>query len=1017
MLRRLSLAISVLTWIHGECCPGAQTGEPEWFFRSWQTEEGLPENSVSGIVQSPDGFLWIGTNAGASRFNGTEFEPLQLRKIPNLPSRQVHSMFIDRSERLWLALERGSVIRLGKDSFRVFTPEDGVPRRIATDIAEDRKGRLWIAYPRGLCRIEGDTVFQYTEQNGIPYGPRASIACDADGQIWFANGGKIGRVSDEGFDLLRDFGNTEVSVTEARKSGLWLTVGSEVMALTKDQQFTHIANLPDASAVTAIHEDRQQALWICTHSEGLFRLHGNTISRIPTSYPRVNCVTEDHEGNIWVGTPGGGLNLVMPRIVKLHGDESGLPFTVIQSIAYDSSGSLWAVSQAGKVARKESGPWRYFDEAKGAGWASCVAADSEGGTWIGTRSEGLLRVKGDIRESYGMGHGLAANHVRSVLVARNGDVWIATDGPFKLHRMRGGVISQIPYDGPVEAIRALAEASDGSLWFGTSDGHLFHVDDTDSATKFPLEDISSIRTLYATDDGSLWIGFAGEGLGHIKDGQYTRITTSDGLFNDYISQILHDEKGSLWITSNRGLFQVDPAGFLATPPSKRTQLRCRFFGRSDGLPSFRPSRDFVPSSCRSPDGRLTFATGNGLLEVRTDDFYIDSVPPPVVIERVTVDGNVKALHLARSMQPHDSEGTLIDTSKPNPKIVLPPGPDRMVISFSALSLASPENRAYRYRLSPLDKTWQDPQTGQSATFTSLSAGEYRLQVIACNSAGVWNKDGATLVIVIEPFFWETWWFKLGGGAATALAAGGFVFFALRRKHRAQLREIATKRALEQERSRIARDIHDDLGASLTRISLLSQASPNPHDQPAKTVLGQIQETARHLMRSMDGVVWAIDPLHDTFDDLANYLSTHAQDFLSVAGVSCRLNMPVDLPELPLTAQIRHNLFLAFKEALNNVVKYAGATEVRISLLPGEGFFTLTVQDNGKGIDPSSPPVPGRPNAGSGLANMENRMKLIGGTCSVQSSPDKGTTVEFQVPLGNVCLKSPGVTQTSDFPKA
>jgi signal transduction histidine kinase len=340
----------------------------------------------------------------------------------------------------------------------------------------------------------------------------------------------------------------------------------------------------------------------------------------------------------------------------------------------------------------------------------------------------------------------------------------------------------------------------------------------------------------------------------------------------------------------------------------------------------------------------------------------------------------------------------MDLSKPNPRIVLPPGPDRMVISFSALSLASPENRSYRYRLTPLDKAWEEAESGLSATFTSLPAGEYQFQVIACNSAGVWNKTGATLEIAVQPFFWETWWFKLGGGTATALAAGAIVFLGLKRRHRAQLREIATKRALEQERSRIARDIHDDLGASLTRIGLLSQSSPNPDDGATLAVLGQIQSTARHLMRSMDGVVWAINPEHDSFDDLANYLSSHAQDFLSVAGISCRLNMPVDLPELPLTAQIRHTLFLAFKEALNNVVKYAGATEVRISLQPGDGFFTLTIQDNGKGIDPDAPSDPGRTNAGSGLANMRSRMATIGGGCTVQSIQGQGTTVEFRVPF-------------------
>lgn len=1005
---------SILMWIQGGFCPKANAESPEWFFRAWQTEEGLPENSVSGIIQSPDGFLWVGTNGGASRFNGTGFEPLDLRGIPGLPSRQVHSMFLDRSARLWLAMERGPVIRIGKDSFRVFTPEDGIFNRIALDIAEDGEGRIWIAYSRGVCRIEGDEVTSYGEQDGIPSGPHASIACDVDGQVWFSNGSKIGRIRDGGFQLFRDFGDKTVRISAAREAGLWLTVGSVVMVLNRQEHLVHVADLPNPVAVTAIHEDRQHALWICSHGSGLFRLKEKTIARIPTSHPWLNCVAEDRDGNIWAGTTGGGLNLIMPRVVELHGEESGLPFTSIQSIDFDSSGRLWAVSQSGRVAWRDSDGWHPFEEPKGAGWANCVAADPEGGIWIGTRSEGLLRVRGDTRKSFGVADGLTSPIVRSLLAARNGDVWIATDGPFRLHRLRDGRVSQVRHRDSIKAIRALVEAADGTVWFGTSDGHLFQVDEAASAAEFPLEGISSIRTLHATADGSLWIGYAGEGLGHIREGRHTLLTKSDGLFDDSISQIQGDPRGCLWITSNRGLFHVDVSGFLARSGSEESRLRCRIFGGSDGLPSFRPSRDFGPDSSKAREGDIMFSSGSGLVQVSPERFYSDSLPPAVVIEKVTVDGVVKALHRAQTLRLPQVTGEPADLSQPEPRIVLPPGPDRIVIDFCALNLASPENRGYRYRLTPLDKEWEDAGNRQTTNFTSLPAGEYLFHVIACNSSGVWNHGGATLRIVVQPFFWETWWFKLGGGAATALIAGGLVFLALMRSHRAQLREIAAARALEQERSRIARDIHDDLGASLTRISLLSQSSPNPEDATTQAVLGQIRDTSRHLMRAMDGVVWAIDPEHDSFDDLAIYLSTHAQDFLNVAGLSCRLNMPVDLPDFPLTAQIRHNVFLAFKEALNNVVKYADATEVRISLRPGDGFFLLTIQDNGKGIDPHAPIAPGRPSAGSGLANMENRMRLIGGTCSVHSKPGEGTTVEFEVPMGFLRSKPAHVTQTRDF---
>jgi signal transduction histidine kinase len=297
----------------------------------------------------------------------------------------------------------------------------------------------------------------------------------------------------------------------------------------------------------------------------------------------------------------------------------------------------------------------------------------------------------------------------------------------------------------------------------------------------------------------------------------------------------------------------------------------------------------------------------------------------------------------------------------------------------------------------MDKKWEQPSNRNSTTFTRLPAGKFKFQVIARNDEGVWNDVGASLDIVVKPFFWETWWFKIGGAALTVLATGGFVFLNLKQKHRHQLQRLTAKRALEQERSRIARDIHDDLGASLTRISLLSQNPPTAECAP---VFEQIQNTARHLMRSMNEVVWAINPEHDTFDDLANYLSSYAQDFLSVAGIRCRLELPMDLPEQTLSSQLQHNLFLAFKEALNNAVKHAKASEVRISIETSDDALTLRVSDNGGGIDTSATAEPGRPTAGNGLVNMKSRMEEIGGTCVVNSCADDGTSIEFHVPFSS-----------------
>ncbi|MBK1825457.1 sensor histidine kinase [Haloferula rosea] len=970
----------------------AETGGSDWFYRAWQTEDGLPDNTVSGLAQTPDGYLWVGTNGGAMRFNGREFSPIPLHNVPRLPSRQIRSMIVDRKGSLWLALERGPVIRIGESSFRAFDRDDHGFEGVARFMVEDPQGRLWVGFSHQVFMIEGDRV---SKPESIPSGINSGITCDQEGQVWLAKGGQLGRLNPEGFEPIRNFGEVGLSITPSIDSGLWIVAGSELLHMGPDEEFQSVTTLPANITINTLFADQERSVWIGTQLSGLIRVSDGRWERVPTSHPWVQCITEDRNGYIWAGTIGGGLNLIKRRTVSLQNKSNGFPFSTVRSTSTGPDGRIWAVSQGGRLAFRESGEWQRFQTKSGNERFNCVLAHANGRTWLGTQEHGLLRIHENSIKRFVRADGLASLFVRSVFAAKNGDLWIATDNPFRLHRLRDGKITALRDGGKFKAIRAFAEGADGTIWAGTSDGHLFRVGGDQLIKEEGAEEMPSIRTLQTTPDGSLWIGYAGEGLGHLKDGRYTRFTTEEGLYDDYISQIQDDGQGSLWIASNRGLFHVGLDDLLNHSPASRTKLRCRVFGRSDGLPSFQPSRDYCPSSSRGPDNQLYFATSNGLIEAHPHLTRQDSQSPPVVLEKVTVNNELAALYQARSMLMPGADKQTIDLSKDDPAITIPPDHDKITITFSALGLASPENTGVRYRLSPLDSNWEESDSQHSTTFTRLPAGKYKFQVTACNSRGVWNEVGASLDIIVEPFFWETWWFRIGGGLFTALAAGGIVFLGLRRKHHSQLRKMAAKRALEMERSRIARDIHDDLGASLTRISLLSQSSSVT---PSESVLSQIQSTARHLMRSMDEVVWAIDPEHDSFDDLVNYISSYAQEFLSVANIRCRLEVPIAVPERPLSSQLRHNLFLAFKEALNNVVKYANASEVRITLEAEDDRFSLRVEDDGQGIDPNAPADPSRSNSGSGLNNMTNRMDEIGGTCIVESSPDRGTSVEFSVPF-------------------
>lgn len=969
----------------------AENEQSKWFYRAWQTEDGLPDNSVSTISQSPDGYLWIGTNGGVIRFNGSEFHPLPLRENANLPSQQVHAMLMDRAGRLWLGMERGPLVRIEKDSSHLFNASDGLPDKRVGNICEDLQGRIWANYSGGVVRIEGDKITRFTKKHRIPVGQHSSVVCDTDGQLWMASNRWLGRLDEKGHHRFRKFKSAPLRIAPSRQSGLWVVDESALLFLKGEGKNTHIVDLPAETSVNTIFEDRLGAVWIGTQKNGLLRVFEKHLEKIPTSHPWITCIQEDQEGNIWTGTKGGGLNLIRTRTASLIDQSVGLPFSSVRSISCDSRGQTWATSLDGQLGYKESGKWQLFTDLPDGVFCQCLSSDASGTIWIGTKKHGVFKLKNKELTSI---KGLSTGFVRSILAAKNGDLWVSVSYPNHIHRIRNDEV--FIFEKPIDfsAIRAITESSDGTIWLGSSNGHLLRIDGDQLIDESAIDGPQnlSIRTLHSTPDGSLWIGYAGFGLGHLKDGGYRRFTTDNGLHDDYISQIKHDDDDRLWILANRGLFKVSLKHLLA----ESSYLYCQFYGRNNALPSIQPSRDFAPSSTRHQTGKLYFSTHQGLLEVAPDHPGDISLPPPVVLEEITLNNKPVALFKNRSMLTESPD--IVDLSAPAPQLTLPPDHDNLVISFAALNLTTPENTVIRYRLQPLDNKWRVIDNQNSVTFPRLPAGNYQFEVIASNSSGIWSKNGPSLDLIVKPFYWETWWFKMGIGIITALIAGGFVFLGLRRKHQIQLQKIAAREALEHERSRIARDIHDDLGATLTRITLLSESPPQTADQNTQHAFEKIRSTTRELMSSMDGVVWAINPEHDTFDDLANYLSSYAQEFLSVAEISCRLTFPLELPERRLSAQLRHNLLLAFKEALNNIVKYAEATSVRITLDPGNGFFVLKIQDDGTGIDPDAPSDPNRPNAGKGMANMEARMLDIGGSCHFESSPEQGTTVEFNVPF-------------------
>jgi signal transduction histidine kinase/streptogramin lyase len=690
---------------------------------------------------------------------------------------------------------------------------------------------------------------------------------------------------------------------------------------------------------------------------------------------------------------------------------SGVPLEAVRSVCQETTGPLWAVTQIGVLARGQDHTWTALTAKEGCPvqYAQCVAADPQGGVWVGTQYKGLYHWhRGEIPTNINKTNGLANDSVRALLPTAAGELWVGTESTDAqrpaLQRRRADqwrTFELPPGSGPVIALTVDAA---GHVWVATSAGRLLRVrqkpealvDETASTLVVP----QTIRCLLTTPDGSLWIGYAGRGVGRLKAGRFNQYRLEQGLADDYISQIVADGRGRLWFAGNRGIFQVQQREFDDLAGGRIKRLRSVVYGLGDGLPGLQASYGYWPGALRSTDGRLWIPMQSGLAVVQAANLKNNPLPPPVVIERVIVDGQSVAAYDSSDPPAAPGASERLDLRQPEPHLRLRPGHQQVQLEFTALSFAAPANVGFKYRLHGLDQDWVDAGGRRVAYYPHLPPGEYRFQVIACNNDGLWNEAGAALALTAEPHFYETAWFRVVGPVAAFVLVGGGVLLAVRRRHWRQIELLQLQRATERERARIAQDLHDDLGAGLTQISLNTVMAQNPAVTPevAGGLLHEIDQRARELVTALDEIVWAVNPKNDTLPSLARYFCQFAQSYLQPGGMACRLEVAPVLPDAPVSAEQRHHLFLTLKEALHNVLQHSRATEIRLAIAADAQMLTVTLADNGRGF--TSAPVP---EGADGLHNMANRLAVLGGRCVVTSASGQGTTVVLRLPLDGTRL--------------
>jgi signal transduction histidine kinase/ligand-binding sensor domain-containing protein len=983
---------------------GINSSAPDYSFDVWQAEQGLPQNAVTAIVQTRDGYLWLGTYNGLVRFDGVRFKVFDTGTTPEFKDSRITSLFEDAAGVLWIGHETGALTQLRDGKFSAVKLDGDWPGGSITDIKADADGVIWLLNNDGvLFSLAGAKLFA---SNVGPDQSQPSLANDKAGGLWVVRGGIFGSLRKGRLAPWLPGGQPDTNDVQRAgvnsEGGLWLLGDGRVKKWAGHGAVTNLSLAPwGQDFVTALLETKSHNLLVGTLNEGLFLLSPDGTHRQFTrqnglSHDWVRSLCEDREGNIWVGTGEGGLDAMRVRKVKMVKTPDDWQGRAVLAVTPSAEGGLWIGTEGSGLYRFNEGEAKPFLKTNGLSnqflWS--ILEDSQRKLWVGSWGGGLfVRQQGIFQSPAGITDPTA--EILALYQDKQGAMWIGTQSG--LARYSNGQLTSFARKDNLTLpnVRAITEGADGTIWFGMSGGGLGQLKEGKLKQFRKPDGLSSdfVWSLSAEKDGTLWVGTFGGGLCRLRQGRFATISTGEGLPNNVICHITDDGRGNFWMSSYGGIFRVSKDELNRCADGELATVNCLVYGKADGLNTLECSGGFQSAGCSTPDGRLWFPTLKGLAVIDPANVKINPLVPPVLIEEVIMDDRAVPL-------PQSGAASTVASLR------IPPGKHRFEFRYTGLSLVAPEKMRFKYRLDGLESQWVDASTRRVAYYSYLKPGNYKFHVIACNNDGVWNEQGTTLALTVVPWFWQTWWFASGAMLAGIGAVGGAARYVTRRRLRQRMEHLERQRALEKERSRIAKDIHDDLGASLTRIMLLSQSNSAELEdsRQAAAHLEKIYLTARELTRAMDEIVWAVSPHHDTLDSLVTYLGKFAQDFLSVAKIRCRLDVPMQLPVWPLTAEMRHNLFLAFKEALNNVVKHASATEVRVSLVLAEFGFSLLVQDNGRGFDPvvgaATKKDALRISTGNGLTNMRKRMEGIGGECQIESAAGNGARVKFIVPLKN-----------------
>ena len=977
---------------------------PEYRADHWGEDNEFLQSTIRAVCQTPDGYLWIGTDQGLVRFDGDQFKTFNRDNSPALNPSAIGWLELDPQGRL--------LIGLGQVPNNLALYDHGRFRRLDLGgnsvhwFFRDREGKLWGFTAQGTFPWKGDGF------------DAAEGSTDRDPNIWMAENNRIGKYVQRRFVPLLglerrplEFGSeANPPLLVLRPDGLtWILEGGGMGererapirwrllrpdgTLTESKPFPWLAELEFRS----VRCDRAGNLWICSPKVGLIVLsadgvryqlyteaEGLTRREVQVSY-------EDREGNIWVGGWRGGLDRLRKPPFQSIAAAVGIGSENTYSLAPASGGGVWIGTHSRGTYLWQQGKTYLHNGAGPRSWS--VIEDRTGALWNGNYNGELRRLTPGAMERFYSPEAGKHAYTFALFEDRSSRVWAGGEWGLSCydHGTMRDYLPPLFAKEHFEWVNSLAEDSDGAIWLGTKLGFL-HRFQNGEFTTFLKSGQFPVCALHFQRPGELWMARFGFGLSRLKDGQLTDYTPAQGLPTSTINGILDDGRGFLWMTSKQGVFRISKTDFDLFAEHNTAGVRWERFTQKDGLPSAGcQGEQNKPSLCQTPDGRIWVPTiaGIGVIDPAT---LTDPVPPaPALIEQVQLYGA------------GSPPLTLLAEGEFNPATPLqrtvPAGRKNLVIHYTGIDLTDPKKVRFKHRLRGLDHDWVEAENNRTAIYAALPPGAYQFELIAINHRGI-PSPPATLGLQVLPFWWETWTFR--GLLAAVFLLSGPIYYLRRIKHlereRAKQAEF-TRRLIareEAERKRIAHEIHDVLGHDLL---LLQNSAVQGAREPAAVTASReqfdlISALAARTLEESRGITYRLRPV-----ELERLGFNHALEAM-IAKVAATAGLQVfkEVDDLAgvLSAELQLYVYRLVQEGFNNVLKHARASTLMLEVKRDGDHVSLRLEDNGVGFDPAA--LDRAKSGGLGLAGMEERVKLIGGTFDLASVPGQGTRLRITVPL-------------------